>query len=145
MPLFNRAVYTIITNEARWQADRGDVPSAPITERKPRMSASKLFTAAKAAGADIPIVFADAADCSELIVPEKVVEETVEDPRYAVISVRPDWTDNRGLLGYYNPILTPRSPLAVAVPHAMAAGPVASGDGRGLVPEEHPDLRVALG
>lgn len=29
------------------------------------------------------------------------------DPRavtYAVVAVRPDWTDNRGLLGYYNPI-----------------------------------------
>lgn len=25
-------------------------------------------------------------------------------PTYAVIAVRPDWTDNRGLLGYYNPI-----------------------------------------
>lgn len=24
--------------------------------------------------------------------------------RYAFISVRPDWTDNRGLLGYYNPL-----------------------------------------
>lgn len=30
---------------------------------------------------------------------------TTNRPRYTVVPVRPDWTDNRGLLGYYNPIL----------------------------------------
>lgn len=29
---------------------------------------------------------------------------------YEVIAVRPDWTDNRGLLGYYNPILREYTP-----------------------------------
>lgn len=38
-------------------------------------------------------------------IPKKVVREVEEAPRYAVVAVRPDWTDNRGLLGYYNPIL----------------------------------------
>lgn len=38
-------------------------------------------------------------------IPKKVVKEVEEAPRYSVVAVRPDWTDNRGLLGYYNPIL----------------------------------------
>ncbi|MCK6533075.1 MAG: EVE domain-containing protein [Polyangiaceae bacterium] len=38
-------------------------------------------------------------------VPKKVEREVEEPPRVAVVAVRPDWTDNRGLLGYYNPIL----------------------------------------
>jgi hypothetical protein len=38
-------------------------------------------------------------------VPSKVMKEVKDPPRYAVVAVRPDWTDNRGLLGYYNPIL----------------------------------------
>jgi 5-methylcytosine-specific restriction protein B len=37
--------------------------------------------------------------------PEKVVREVETEPSYRVIAVRPDWTDNRGLLGYYNPVL----------------------------------------
>ena len=47
---------------------------------------------------------------------------------YAVVAVRPDWTDNRGLLGYYNPITrdyqtTPflRLLLAAAEEQAQAA------------------------
>lgn len=38
-------------------------------------------------------------------IPRKVVREVEEAPRYTAVAVRPDWTDNRGLLGYYNPIL----------------------------------------
>jgi len=32
-------------------------------------------------------------------------ERKEHSPRIAFLSVRPDWTDNRGLLGYYNPLL----------------------------------------
>lgn len=38
-------------------------------------------------------------------IPKKTAAVIEEEPRYAVMAVRPDWTDNRGLLGYYNPIL----------------------------------------
>jgi hypothetical protein len=38
-------------------------------------------------------------------VPGKEVRQVKEEPRYTVVAVRPDWTDNRGMLGYYNPIL----------------------------------------
>lgn len=40
------------------------------------------------------------------IAPVTAASEVVvqRSPTYAVIAVRPDWTDNRGLLGYYNPI-----------------------------------------
>jgi len=31
-------------------------------------------------------------------------EESRDNPYYALVSVRPDWTDNRGLLGYFNPL-----------------------------------------
>lgn len=34
----------------------------------------------------------------------KEEEQEQSKSRYEVIAVRPDWTDNRGLLGYYNPI-----------------------------------------
>lgn len=57
--------------------------------------------------------------------PDVVVPRSVT---YAVIAVRPDWTDNRGLLGYYNPITgsyqtTPflRLLLAAADEEAQAA------------------------
>lgn len=39
----------------------------------------------------------------EVLVPEVSVRREAL-PNYRVIAVRPDWTDNRGLLGYYNPI-----------------------------------------
>ncbi len=32
------------------------------------------------------------------------IEEGEANPYYAIVAVRPDWTDNRGLLGYYNPL-----------------------------------------
>jgi len=38
---------------------------------------------------------------------EQVTQEVVQDTRpenYDVVAVRPDWTDSRGLLGYFNPI-----------------------------------------
>lgn len=38
-------------------------------------------------------------------IPKKQMKEVEEELRYGVVAVRPDWTDNRGLLGYYNPIL----------------------------------------
>lgn len=37
--------------------------------------------------------------------PQAVRRRASERPRYVVTAVRPDWTDNRGLLGYFNPIL----------------------------------------
>lgn len=45
----------------------------------------------------------NAPDGLELLHPETTtVREPL--PNYRVIPVRPDWTDNRGLLGYYNPL-----------------------------------------
>ena len=45
---------------------------------------------------------------SNVILVEHIPVETVEVPassqRIAFLSVRPDWTDNRALLGYYNPL-----------------------------------------
>jgi len=32
------------------------------------------------------------------------IEEDEDNPYYAIVAVRPDWTDSRGLLGYYNPL-----------------------------------------
>ena len=32
------------------------------------------------------------------------IEESQDNPYYTIVAVRPDWTDNRGLLGYYNPL-----------------------------------------
>jgi predicted RNA-binding protein with PUA-like domain len=43
------------------------------------------------------------ADELEYIAPQKEVQREVLS-NYRVVAVRPDWTDNRGLLGYYNPI-----------------------------------------
>lgn len=42
-------------------------------------------------------------DGLEIIIPETEVQPEVL-PNHRVVAVRPDWTDNRGLLGYYNPI-----------------------------------------
>jgi hypothetical protein len=39
----------------------------------------------------------------EIIIPETEVQPEAL-PNHRVVAVRPDWTDNRGLLGYYNPI-----------------------------------------
>jgi energy-coupling factor transporter ATP-binding protein EcfA2 len=44
--------------------------------------------------------------------PQTTFDEEQDEKRYAVIAVRPDWTDNRGLLGYYNPILQAYSQTA---------------------------------
>ncbi len=38
-------------------------------------------------------------------VPVERHKEKRPSPRVAFLSVRPDWTDNRGLLGYYNPLM----------------------------------------
>lgn len=38
-------------------------------------------------------------------IPKQLEKEVKDASRYLAIAVRPDWTDNRGLLGYYNPIL----------------------------------------
>lgn len=38
-------------------------------------------------------------------IPVRRENRTEPSPRIAFLSVRPDWTDNRGLLGYYNPLL----------------------------------------
>jgi hypothetical protein len=32
------------------------------------------------------------------------IEEDEDNPYYAIVAVRPDWTDSRDLLGYYNPL-----------------------------------------
>ena len=32
------------------------------------------------------------------------IKDGQPNPYYAIVAVRPDWTDNRGLLGYYNPL-----------------------------------------
>jgi hypothetical protein len=32
------------------------------------------------------------------------IQDGENNPYYAIVAVRPDWTDNRGLLGYYNPL-----------------------------------------
>lgn len=42
-------------------------------------------------------------DGLEVIVPKTTARREAL-PNYRVVAVRPDWTDNRGLLGYYNPI-----------------------------------------
>lgn len=42
-------------------------------------------------------------DGLEVIIPETTTRREAL-PNYRVVAVRPDWTDNRGLLGYYNPI-----------------------------------------
>ena len=44
------------------------------------------------------------ADVLRIGVPDKVETGVISRYTYANIAVRPDWTDNRGLLGYYNPI-----------------------------------------
>ncbi|MGV3722259.1 MAG: hypothetical protein ACO1SX_15235, partial [Actinomycetota bacterium] len=50
-----------------------------------------------------PLLSDDGIDGLRFIVPELTTfrEQTSS---YAIVPVRPDWTDNRGLLGYYNPI-----------------------------------------
>lgn len=45
----------------------------------------------------------DAPDAIRIDVPQKE-KRTERLENYRVVAVRPDWTDNRGLLGYYNPI-----------------------------------------
>lgn len=53
-------------------------------------------------------IYVNSEDEVETIVFEKINPEKKrviqKSNRYAFISVRPDWTDNRSLLGYYNPI-----------------------------------------
>lgn len=57
---------------------------------------------------DILKIYIENNDDEETIVFEKVTAEKKkikkQSKRYSFISVRPDWTDNRNMLGYYNPI-----------------------------------------
>ena len=47
----------------------------------------------------------DALTIAVIAIPAQREERPEQSPRIAFLSVRPDWTDNRGLLGYYNPLL----------------------------------------
>lgn len=65
--LLDQCVYTIVEKNRLWAASRDGDASVPINERKRWVAGKRLLDEAKASDAGVALLFADAADCSQLI------------------------------------------------------------------------------
>lgn len=65
--LLGQCVYTIVQKNHLWDASRDQAASEPITEGRRWVAGKRLLDEAKRSDAEVALLFADAADCSQLI------------------------------------------------------------------------------
>lgn len=88
--LADECIYTIVHRQ-RLEEAASDGGMATFREAKPWVSAAKLLAEARRDGRALPIVFADAADCSALLFWGELREVRIDEQgtEYAVASLRP--------------------------------------------------------